>query len=249
MAAVLLEPKKVKSFTVSTISPSICHEVKGSNAMIFVFWMLSFKLLFHSSFTFIKRLFRASSLSAIRVMSSAYVRLLLFLPVILIPAFTLSSSIFFFFFFFCYKVIPWACVLSYFSRVQLFATLWTVTHQAPLSLGFFRQEYWSWLPCPPPGYLPSAGIKPTSLVLLHCQVGSLPLEPPGKPLEIAQVPLNHTYLRIWTTYYVTQAGLVTIHTLFYLLKCRVHTGKDVGSEISYLGQICYSLSRKCRHDS
>ena len=140
-------------------------------------------------------------------------------------------------------------MLSHFSHVQLFATLWTVTHQAPLSLGFFRQEYWSWLPYPPPGYLPNAGIKPTSLILLQCQVGSLSLEPPGKPLETAQVPLNHTYLRIWTRYYVTQTGLVSIHTLFYFLKCSAHTGKDVSSEINCLGQICYSLSRKCRHDS
>ena len=44
------------------------------------------------------------------------------------------------------------CVLSRFSRVQLFATLWTVAHQAPLSMEFSRQEYWSGLPCPPPGY-------------------------------------------------------------------------------------------------
>ena len=41
-------------------------------------------------------------------------------------------------------------LLSHFSRVQLFATPWTVAHQAPLSMGFSRQEYWSGLPCPPP---------------------------------------------------------------------------------------------------
>ena len=52
------------------------------------------------------------------------------------------------------------CVLS---RVRLFATLWTVAHQAPLSMGFSRQEYWSRLPCPPPGDLPDPGIKPASL--------------------------------------------------------------------------------------
>ena len=71
---------------VSTISPSICHEVMGPDDMILVFWMLSFKLTFSlSSFTFIKRLFSSSSLSAIRVVSSAYLRLLIFLPAILIP--------------------------------------------------------------------------------------------------------------------------------------------------------------------
>ena len=57
-----------------------------------------------------------------------------------------------------------ACILSHFSRVQLFVTLWTVAHQASLSMGFSRQEYWSGLPCPSPGDLPDTGIKPTSLM-------------------------------------------------------------------------------------
>ena len=56
-----------------------------------------------------------------------------------------------------------ACVLSHFSRSQLFATLWTITRQAPLSMGFFRQEYWSGLPCPPPGDLPNPGIEQAAL--------------------------------------------------------------------------------------
>ena len=47
---------------------------------------------------------------------------------------------------------------------QLFAILWTVAHQAPLSMGFSRQEYWSGLPCPPPGDLPNPGIEPASLM-------------------------------------------------------------------------------------
>ena len=75
-----------KSDTVSTVSPSICHEVMGPDVMIFVFWMLSFKPTFSlSSFTFINRLF-SSSLCAKSVVSSAYLRLLIFLPEILIPA-------------------------------------------------------------------------------------------------------------------------------------------------------------------
>ena len=49
-----------------------------------------------------------------------------------------------------------ACLLSRFSHVWLFATLWTIACQAPLSMGFSRQEYWSWLPCPPPGDLPES---------------------------------------------------------------------------------------------
>ena len=67
----------------------------GPDAMIFVFWIVSFKPTFSlSSFTFIKRLFSSSSLSAIRVMSSAYLRLLIFLPAILIPAYASSSPAF-----------------------------------------------------------------------------------------------------------------------------------------------------------
>ena len=86
-SAVILELKKLNSLTVSTISPSICHEVMGPDAMILVFWTLSFKPTFSLPFfTFIKRLFSSSSLSAIRVVSSAYLRLLIFLPAILIPA-------------------------------------------------------------------------------------------------------------------------------------------------------------------
>ena len=49
------------------------------------------------------------------------------------------------------------------SRVQLFATPWTVAHQVPLSIEFSRQEYWSWLLFPPPGDLPDPSIKPGSL--------------------------------------------------------------------------------------
>ena len=74
-STVILEPKKIKSVTVSIVFPSICHEVMGLDAMIFIFWMLSFKSAFSfSSFTFIKKLFNSSWLSAIRVMSSAYLK-------------------------------------------------------------------------------------------------------------------------------------------------------------------------------
>ena len=55
-------------------------------------------------------------------------------------------------------------VLSHFSCVQLLETLWTAVRQAPLSVDFSRQEYWSGLPCPPPGNLPDPGIKPASLL-------------------------------------------------------------------------------------
>ena len=89
-SAVILEPKKIKSVTVSIVSPSVCHEVMGPDAMILVFWMLSFK-----PTTFIKRLFSSSSLSAITVVSSAYLRLLIFLLAILILAYASSSLAFY----------------------------------------------------------------------------------------------------------------------------------------------------------
>ena len=83
----ILEPKKIKSVTIFTFPPSICHEVMEPDAMIFAFWMLNFKPAFSlTSFTFIKRLFCSSSLYAIRVVSSAYLRLLILLPAILISA-------------------------------------------------------------------------------------------------------------------------------------------------------------------
>ena len=94
-SAVILEPKKIKSVTVFTVSPSIFHEVMGSDTMILVSWMLSFKPTFWlSSFTFTKRLFNCSLLSATRIVSSAYLRLLIFPPEILIPPCASSSLAF-----------------------------------------------------------------------------------------------------------------------------------------------------------
>ena len=67
------------------------------------------------------------------------------------------------------------------SRVQLFATPWTVAHQAPPSMEFSRQEYWSGLPFPSPGGLPDPGIEPRSPTV---QADALPSEPAGKPREL-----------------------------------------------------------------
>ena len=74
-----------------------------------------------------------------------------------------------------------AYVLSHFSCVQLIGTLWTVAHQALLSMGFSRQEYWSGLLCPPPEDLHNPGIKLSSPVYPDGQACSLPLASPGKP--------------------------------------------------------------------
>ena len=95
LPAVILEPKKIVSVTVSIVSPSICREVRQRDAMIFVFWMLSFKPAFSfSSFSFIKSIFSSTLLSAIKVVSSAYLRLLIFLPAVLIPACASCNPVF-----------------------------------------------------------------------------------------------------------------------------------------------------------
>ena len=65
------------------------------------------------------------------------------------------------------------------SHVRLLATPWTVAHQAPISMGFSRQECWRGLPCPSPGHLPDPGIEPRSLAL---QADALTSRPPGKPI-------------------------------------------------------------------
>ena len=73
------------------------------------------------------------------------------------------------------------CLLSHFSRVWLFPTLWAIACQASLSLGFSRQKYWSRLPCPLQGIFPIEGLKLRLLNLLQWEASSLPLTPPGKP--------------------------------------------------------------------
>ena len=77
-------------------------------------------------------------------------------------------------------------MLSHFSYARLFVTLWTVACQAPLSMGFSRQKYWSGLPFPSPEDLPHPGIKPMSSIL---QADSLLSKPPGKPLSLIRTLL------------------------------------------------------------
>ena len=91
LSTVILEPKKIKTLTASTFSSSIYHEAMGPDVMILFIWILHFKSAFSLSFTLIKRLF---SSFVIRVVSSAYLRLLIFLLAILIPACASSSLAF-----------------------------------------------------------------------------------------------------------------------------------------------------------
>ena len=80
-------------------------------------------------------------------------------------------------------------MLSHFSCVQLFVMLWTVALQAPLSMGFLRQEYWSGLPFPFPGDLPDSEGEPMSPALAG---GFFTTEPPGKPA----LPLTSLYSQV-----------------------------------------------------
>ena len=81
-------------------------------------------------------------------------------------------------------------MLSHFSRVQHFATLWTIAQQGPLSMGFSRQEYWSGLLCSPAGDLPDPGIKPMSPVVSALQEDSLTIEPLGRSLNVRHKAIN-----------------------------------------------------------
>ena len=79
------------------------------------------------------------------------------------------------------------CYRNFFHSAKSFQlwptlrALWTIAHQAPLSMGFSWQKYWSWFPCPTPGDLPYQGTNLCLLCLLHWQVGSLPVAPLGNP--------------------------------------------------------------------
>ena len=86
-------------------------------------------------------------------------------------------------------------MLNCFSHVRLFATPWTAAHEAPLSMGFSRQEYWSWLPCPPPGDLPDPGIKPLSLKSLALSGGFFTTSTTWKALLVI---MNANHLSCYT---------------------------------------------------
>ena len=82
------------------------------------------------------------------------------------------------------------CVLSHFSCVWFFSTLWTVVRQSPLSMRFSRQEYWSGSPCPPPGDLPNPEIQTASPGASALQVDSLPLSHRGSPYMCVYIYVN-----------------------------------------------------------
>ena len=97
-------------------------------------------------------------------------------------------------------------------------------HQAPLSMGFSRQEYWSGLLFPPPGDLPDPGMEPSSLHLLHWQEGSLPLAPPGSDDEhlfifllVIYIPSSMKCLVIFAHFLFYFLTIFTVHLFIYFL--------------------------------
>ena len=109
-----------------------------------------------------------------------------------------------------YEALKWenlACMLSHFSHVQLFAIPWTVACQTPLFIEFFRQEYWSELPCPLPGDLPSPGIELVSLTSPALAGGFFTTSATWEAPKMVVLMLSHVNLFVtpWTV--VHQAPL------------------------------------------
>jgi len=151
-SAVILKPKKIKSVTVSIVSPYICNEVMGLDAMIFVFWMLSLKLAFSLfSFTLVKRLLSSSLLYAKRMVSSAYRVMDIFLEV-LIPV-CASSSLAFCMMYSVYKlnkqgdIQPWHTHFPIWNQYIVPCPVLTVASW--LAYRFLRRQVrWSGIPIP-----------------------------------------------------------------------------------------------------
>ena len=105
-----------------------------------------------------------------------------------------TIELFLFFFFFHWAILrpfylPHMHACCRFNHV--FVTPWTIAHQAPLSMGFSREEYWSGVPCPPPRDLPDPGMEEGPWLLLHWQAGCLPPAQMGKPILPPTAPKFH----------------------------------------------------------
>ena len=111
-------------------------------------------------------------------------------------------------------------MLSCFSHVPLFGTLWTVARQAPMFMGFSRQESWIGFPCPSPGGHPYLGNEPASPVSPALQADSLPTESPAKPKKRDTVILFSCYCIAWFWYqgYTDLRKLVEKSFFFYFLR-------------------------------
>ena len=103
-----------------------------------------------------------------------------------------------------------------------FVTPWTIAHWAPVSMGFFRQEHWSWLSCPSPGNLPDSGIKPKSPASPALQVDSLPLSHLGSPAYGGKWPKVGMEEMVMAIVILIQATITkSPHAFFLHMKGRV----------------------------
>ena len=150
-----------------------------------------------------------------------------------------------------------ACVLSRFNPVWFFATLWTVAHQAPLSLGFSRQEYWGGFPCTPSGNLPDPGIKPMSLMSLALVYRFFTTSTTGK-LRTMSVCVLVTQLcpTLWDPWTVAHqaplsmgfSGKNTGLGCHFLLQ-GIFSIKESNLDLLYCRQILYTLSHQGSHSN
>ena len=126
----------------------------GLDVVVLVFWMLSFRLAFSTSSrgSLVSLHFLSLEWYHLHIWGYWYFSQQSWFQLVIHPAQHLA-----------WYTLLWVCTLRCFSRVRVFVTLWTVAPQAPLSMGFSRQEYWNGLPCPPPGHLSNPGIKSVSL--------------------------------------------------------------------------------------
>ena len=128
-----------------------------------------------------------------------------------------------------------------FSCVRLFAAPWTVAYQAPLSMGFSRQEYWIGLPFPSPGDLPDPGIEPRSPAL---QANALPSKPPGKSIYIYIYMYIYTYNFYIFKYILLYSYILNIH--YYLLYAKVTRSQGLVPKTILEGQVWW-LGRQYAH--
>ena len=109
-----------------------------------------------------------------------------------------------------------------FSHVQLFATPWTAAHQAPLSMGFSRQEYWRGLPFPPPRVFPNPGIKPKSLASPALAGRIFITAPSAKPSEVYSSVQSLSRVRLCDPMNCSTPGLPVHHHLPESTQTHVH---------------------------